>query len=140
MMLCVKFRMCAVCAEVLPGPEAAARAAAAASNKKRPVAEAAITKAVQDALHLLGALKMVLPLLSGDHHISHEVSINWSQSASPHRRRGGGVNIGWHCKLLSICTALILDHHHSWLVMHNSSQAAQQKVQIHAGQMTSCTV
>ncbi|KAK9864417.1 hypothetical protein WJX84_009705 [Apatococcus fuscideae] len=54
-----------VCGQVLPGPEAAARAAAAASNKKRPAAEAAITKAVQDTLHLLGALKTVLPLLSG---------------------------------------------------------------------------
>ncbi|KAK9863217.1 hypothetical protein WJX84_003287 [Apatococcus fuscideae] len=44
---------------------AAARAAAAASNKKRAVAEADITKAGQDTLHLLGALKTTLPLLTG---------------------------------------------------------------------------
>jgi ribosomal RNA-processing protein 12 len=50
---------------VLPGPAAAARAAAAASNKQRSAAEQAITCAVADALHLLGALKQLLPLMAG---------------------------------------------------------------------------
>ncbi|GAB4822579.1 hypothetical protein N2152v2_009625 [Parachlorella kessleri] len=54
-----------VCQRVLPGPEAAARAAAAAPSKKRAQAEAAITKAVSDTLHLLEALKQTLFLLSG---------------------------------------------------------------------------
>ncbi|KAG2424708.1 hypothetical protein HXX76_014284 [Chlamydomonas incerta] len=53
-----------VCQRVLPGPAAAAHAAAAASNKQRAAAEAAITAAVADALHLLGALKQALPLLA----------------------------------------------------------------------------
>lgn len=54
-----------MCQQVLPGPELAARAAAAASSKKRSVAEAAITKAVADALKLLGWFKSVMPLLTG---------------------------------------------------------------------------
>ncbi|KAK9818389.1 hypothetical protein WJX72_011834 [[Myrmecia] bisecta] len=54
-----------VCQVVLPGPEAAARAAAAASNKRRHEAEGAIAKAVADALHLLGALKQTIQLLTG---------------------------------------------------------------------------
>ncbi|BDA46153.1 RRP12-like protein [Coccomyxa sp. Obi] len=54
-----------VCQQVLPGPEVAARAAAAASSKKRAEAEAAITKAVTDALRLLGWLKLALPLMPG---------------------------------------------------------------------------
>ena len=41
---------------VLPGPEAAAKAAAAAPNKKRQQAEAAITQAVADALHLISRI------------------------------------------------------------------------------------
>ncbi|KAG2487102.1 hypothetical protein HYH03_014215 [Edaphochlamys debaryana] len=53
-----------VCQRVLPGPAAAAQAAAAASNKQRAAAEEAITTAVSDALHLIGALKAVLPLLA----------------------------------------------------------------------------
>ncbi|PNW69821.1 hypothetical protein CHLRE_19g751197v5 [Chlamydomonas reinhardtii] len=53
-----------VCQRVLPGPAAAAHAAAAATNKQRAAAEAAITAAVSDALHLLGALKQALPLLA----------------------------------------------------------------------------
>ncbi len=44
--------------------QAAARAAAAASNKNRAAAEEAITRAVADALHLMGALKPALPLMS----------------------------------------------------------------------------
>jgi hypothetical protein len=55
----------AVAQHVLPGPEAAARAAAAAPAKKRAAAEAAITKAVADALHLLGLLRTALPLMTG---------------------------------------------------------------------------
>lgn len=50
---------------MLPGPEAAARAAAAAAAKRRSDAEAAISRAVADALHLLGALQQLLPLLAG---------------------------------------------------------------------------
>lgn len=57
----------AVCEVVLPGPEAAARAAAAASNKKRSEAEAAIAQAVSNALHILGSLKQVISLVSGQH-------------------------------------------------------------------------
>ena len=55
----------AVCQQVLPGPEAAARAAAAASHKKRPEAEKVLAQAVANALHLLGTLSLILPLLSG---------------------------------------------------------------------------
>ena len=47
-------------------PEAAAHAAAAAPSKKRQQAEEAIAAAVADALHLLGALKQWLPLLSSE--------------------------------------------------------------------------
>ncbi|KAJ9506030.1 hypothetical protein QJQ45_002495 [Haematococcus lacustris] len=50
---------------VLPGPEAAARAAAAASNKARNSAEEAIAAAVASALHMIGALKELLPLMAG---------------------------------------------------------------------------
>ncbi|GLC60588.1 hypothetical protein PLESTB_001631100 [Pleodorina starrii] len=53
-----------VCQRVLPGPAAAAHSAAAASNKQRSAAEEAITVAVADALHLIGALKGALPLLA----------------------------------------------------------------------------
>ncbi|GIL82209.1 hypothetical protein Vretifemale_11129 [Volvox reticuliferus] len=53
-----------VCQRVLPGPAAAAQSAAAASNKQRSAAEEAITAAVVDALHLIGALKGALPLLA----------------------------------------------------------------------------
>lgn len=55
-----------LCQRVLPGPQAAAQAAAAAPSKKRQEAEAAITAAVADALHLMGALKHVISLLSGE--------------------------------------------------------------------------
>ena len=55
----------AVCEQVLPGPEAAAQAAATAPSKKRQAAEEAIAAAVADALHLLGLLKDSLPLMSG---------------------------------------------------------------------------
>lgn len=55
-----------LCQRVLPGPEAAAHAAAAAPSKKRQQAEEAIAAAVADALHLLGALKQWLPLLSSE--------------------------------------------------------------------------
>lgn len=50
---------------VLPGPEAAARAAAAAPAKKRNEAEAAIADAVSKALHMLGSLKQIVPLIAG---------------------------------------------------------------------------
>ena len=62
------FLGCAACQQVLPGPEVAARAAAAASSKKRTEAEAAISKAVTDALRLLGLLKPALPLMPGECH------------------------------------------------------------------------
>lgn len=55
-----------LCQKVLPGPEAAAHAAAAAPSKKRQQAEGAIAAAVADALHLLGALKQWVALLSGE--------------------------------------------------------------------------
>ena len=55
----------AVAQGVLPGPEAAAKAAAAATNKKRQQAEAAITQAVADALHLISLIRQVVVLLSG---------------------------------------------------------------------------
>eukprot|EP00887_Chlorella_sp_A99_P003957 scaffold11.g3957.t1 len=55
----------ALCRRVVPAPEAAARAAAAAPHKRRAAAEEAITAAVADALHLLGALKQCIFLLSG---------------------------------------------------------------------------
>ena len=54
-----------MCEAVLPGPEAAARAAAAAPAKRRAEAEGAIARAVADALHLLGALRQLLPLMEG---------------------------------------------------------------------------
>jgi ribosomal RNA-processing protein 12 len=54
-----------LCQRVLPGPEAAAHAAAAAPGKKRQQAEEAIAAAVADTLHLLNALKLWLPLISG---------------------------------------------------------------------------
>lgn len=60
----------AVCEVVLPGPEAAARAAAAAPNRKRTEAEAAIADAVSRALHILGSLKQIVPLLAGLHSAS----------------------------------------------------------------------
>ena len=55
----------AVAQGVLPGPEAAAKAAAGAPNKKRQQAEAAITQAVADALHLISLIRQVVVLLSG---------------------------------------------------------------------------
>lgn len=57
---------------VLPGPEAAARAAAAAPAKKRNEAEAAIADAVSKALHILGSLKQIISLIAG-----------WSAAGSP---------------------------------------------------------
>ncbi|KAK9815144.1 hypothetical protein WJX73_008694 [Symbiochloris irregularis] len=54
-----------MCERVLPGPEAAARAASQASGKDRGAAESAISAAVTDALHLLGTLTTLLPLLTG---------------------------------------------------------------------------
>lgn len=54
----------AVCARVLPGPAAAAHAAAAAPGKQRATFEAAITSAVSDALHLMAALKQLGPLMA----------------------------------------------------------------------------
>lgn len=50
---------------VLPGPEAAARAAATAPNKKRKEAEAGIADAVSKALHMLGSLKQIVSLVAG---------------------------------------------------------------------------
>lgn len=55
----------AVCQQVLPGPAAAAQAASAASHKNRKAAKDLITKAVTDALHLIGMLKEVLQHLGG---------------------------------------------------------------------------
>ncbi len=57
--------LAAVCEIILPGPEAAARAAAAAPNKKRNEAEAAIADAVSRALHMLGSLKQIVSLVAG---------------------------------------------------------------------------
>jgi len=48
---------------VLAGPRLAAKAAAEAPQSKREGVEAAIMRAVQDCLHLLGALKPLLPVL-----------------------------------------------------------------------------
>lgn len=59
------FNSAAVCQIVLPGPEAAARAAAAAPTKKRNEAEAAIADAVSKALHILGSLKQIVSLIAG---------------------------------------------------------------------------
>lgn len=56
----------AVCERILPGPEAAARAASQASGKDRAAAESAISTAVTDALHLLGILTTLLPLMTGE--------------------------------------------------------------------------
>ncbi|KAL4855011.1 RRP12-like protein [Chlorella vulgaris] len=53
-----------LCQRVLPSPEAAAIAAAAAPSKKRQQAEEAIAVAVANTLHLLGALKQWIALLS----------------------------------------------------------------------------
>ena len=63
-----------LCRRVLPGPEAAAHAAAAAPSKKRQQAEEAIAAAVADALHLLGALKLWIALVSGVHMCSAAVA------------------------------------------------------------------
>jgi len=46
-----------VCNRVLPGPEAAARAASGSAKKSE--AEALLHRTVNDALHLLTLLKMV---------------------------------------------------------------------------------
>jgi len=53
-----------LCGEVLPAPEAAARAAAQAPGRRRAEAEEGIARAVADALHLMGALRGLLPLAS----------------------------------------------------------------------------
>lgn len=55
-----------MCQVVLPGPEASARAAAAASNKQRAAAEAAMVACVTDTLHLIAALRGALPLMAGE--------------------------------------------------------------------------
>ena len=60
-----KLLLGAVCEIILPGPEAAARAAAAAPNKKRKEAEAAIADAVSRTLHMLGSLKQIVSLIAG---------------------------------------------------------------------------
>ena len=57
--LILPYDRAAVSEVVLAGPEATARAAAAGSNKQRVELEAAITSAVSDALHWLGAIKQV---------------------------------------------------------------------------------
>ena len=54
-----------MCERVLPGPEAAARAAANASNKKRAQAETVIQAAVSAALRLLNLLRQIALFLSG---------------------------------------------------------------------------
>lgn len=61
----------AVCQQVLPGPAAAAQAASAASHKNRKAAEDLITKAVTDALHLIGMLKEALQHLGGMPPVAH---------------------------------------------------------------------
>lgn len=58
--------LCAVCQALLPLPQTAAKAAAAASNKQRAAAEESIAAAVGDVLHLIGALKDLLPLMTGE--------------------------------------------------------------------------
>ena len=62
-------RVCAVSQRVLPGPEAGARMAAQALGKQRKELEAKIAKATADALHLLGWLRMALPVLPGEQHL-----------------------------------------------------------------------
>ncbi len=49
---------CAVCNRVLPGPEAAVRAVSGSAKKSE--AEAVLHRAVNDALHLLSLLRLVL--------------------------------------------------------------------------------
>lgn len=55
-----------LCDRVLLGPEQSARKAARVPNKQRQQAEEAITSAVADALHLLGLLRQIIFLLSGE--------------------------------------------------------------------------
>ena len=50
-------------ADVLPAPEAAAAAVKGAPSSRRADADAALARAMTDALHLLGALAPILPLL-----------------------------------------------------------------------------
>jgi len=54
-------------ARILPRPQQAAVEAAQAPNKRRKEAEAAIQQAVSEALHWLGALRSVAPLMSRQH-------------------------------------------------------------------------
>lgn len=56
--------MHAVAKVVLSAPRLAAKAAAEATKSTREAAEGVIVAAVQDCLHLLGALKLVMPALS----------------------------------------------------------------------------
>ena len=85
-----------VCQRILPGPEAAARAAAAASSKQRMEAEAAISAAVTDALHLLGALTAVLPLLT-----------SMAMQLNGHVLIRSGYTVQEACRL-STCTLLLI--------------------------------
>ena len=88
-----------MCQQVLPGPEAAARAAAAASHKKRPEAEKVLAQAVANALHLLGTLSLILPLLSGARSCDAQTST-----------LGGDIGVGgglWSAHLTSMLT-------HNW--------------------------
>ena len=54
----------AVAKVVLSAPKLAAKAASEATKSKREAAEEVIVDAVQDCLHLMGALKLVLPSLT----------------------------------------------------------------------------
>lgn len=77
---------------MLPGPEVAARAAADAPGKKRGKAEEAITAAVANALHLLGALKQCIFLLSGKR-VLHQGSNHLMQEGRPGEGRSMMNNI-----------------------------------------------
>jgi hypothetical protein len=93
----------AVCGTVLPGPAAAARAAAAASNKQRSAAEAAIAASVSDALHLLGALRSLLPLVSGEGAERGQLQVGDGRYCSicwP-------LQQGWYCMALRVVATVV---------------------------------
>jgi hypothetical protein len=58
------FMASAVARGILSAPKAAAKAAAEARQSARPAAEASIVAAVQDCLHFMGVLKLIMPVLS----------------------------------------------------------------------------
>lgn len=57
--------LCAVAKVVLAAPQLAAKQAASATKSQREDAEEAIVQSVQDCLYFLGALKLLMPHLTG---------------------------------------------------------------------------